>query len=201
MGVGIGKLIVTVVIVAELVGGAVTVANVPDPAPPVVETEAPTQAQTEAQSTWHVAVPEAPKADGFVAYRIYGRDIPLEWQRYLYDKLAERGFAWFWPYAVCQIFQESRWNPYSDNGRDRGITQQKAIYWADRAAYWGVPGADIWDVYAQLHVYTCMMCGYLAAFNGDVGWALSVYYLGTEEYSTTYVNAVMDHWGALEAVR
>ena len=190
MGVGIGKVIATVVIVAELVGCAVPVANVPDPVPPVVETEATTQA----------VIPEATKAEGFVAYRIYGREIPLEWQRYLYNELAERGFSWYWPYAVCQIQQESCWNQYSTNGYDSGITQQKEVYWPARCERYGVPGASIWDVYAQFHVYACMMCDYLTISGGNVGWALSAYFLGIWDYSETYVGHVLSHLPALEVM-
>ena len=190
-------LIVMMVVVADCFSMAMpAVANVPEPV--VVETQAPTEAPTEAQK---VEIPAPPAQEGFVVYRIHGNVPPIDWQRYLYNELASRGYAWYMPYAVCQIQQESCWNQWSDNGRDFGLTQQKGIYWADRAAFYGVPGADIWDVYAQLHVYACMMCAYLDATGGDVGRALSAYILGTWDYSETYVNYVMAHWGALEEVR
>ncbi|MBQ6232826.1 MAG: hypothetical protein IJJ80_04905 [Clostridia bacterium] len=192
-----GLAIIMMVVVADCFSMTVPAAN-NAPEPVVVETPAPTEAPTEAPTT---QIPTPPAQEGFQAYSIYGRIPPVEWQRYLYDELASRGKAWYMPYAVCQIQQESCWNQYSDNGRDIGLTQQKGIYWADRAAYWGVPGASIWDPYAQLHVYACMMCSYLDASGGDVGWALSAYYLGAWDYSDVYVNNVMEHWGALEVVR
>ena len=193
MGVGIGKMITTVVVIAELIGGQAPVVNVPDPAP--VETQAVIETQAIRE------IPQSPRAEGVVAYRIYGRDLPMEWQTFLYGKLAARGYGWYYPYAVCQIFQESRWSQWSDNGRDFGICQQKGIYWESRAAHYGIAGADIWDVYAQFHVYAAMMCDYLDYYGGDVGMALSAYYLGAWEYSETYVNNVMEHWPALEVVR
>lgn len=138
--------------------------------------------------------------DGFVHYRIAGVTPPYEWQWYLYGKLADRGLEWFYPTAVCQIYQESNWDQWSTNGRDRGLCQQKGIYWADRAAAAGIPGADIWDVYAQLTVYTWMMSEYLRATGYDVNQALSMYYTGTWEYSETYVGHVMRWMDYLEVV-
>lgn len=192
---GLKVAIVCFVVMADMSGGKPPVVNVPETAPVVIETTAaPTQTPTQ-------AVPTPPRSEGFVAYSIYGYTPPAEWQRYLYDQLSSLGFGWYMPYAVCQIFLESRWNQWSDNGRDFGLTQQKGIYWESRCAYYGIPGADIWDVYAQLFIYSRMMCGFLAAHGGDIGWALSDYFLGTGEYSQLYVDYVMSHWGALEEVK
>ena len=195
-----GLTIIMMVVLADMVSMTAPVAN-RDPAPVVIESAAPTEAPTEAPTSWVVEIPEAPKAEGVHIYSLYGITPPVEWQEYLYNELASRGYAWYMPYAMCQIFQESRWNQYSDNGRDFGLTQQKGVYWESRAAYWGIPGASIWDPYAQLYVFACIMCGYLDASGGDVGWALSAYYLGAWEYSATYVGHVMSHWEALEVVR
>lgn len=188
-----GFAIVMMVVMADIVVNMTPIPNtVPETQPVVVETQAPTQAPTEAY------IPT--RKDGTI-YRIYGVTPSEDWQAYLYAELDAKGYGWYMPYAVCQIFQESRWNQWSDNGRDFGLTQQKGIYWADRTAHYGIAGADIWDPYAQLHVFACMMCAYLAYYGGDVGMALSAYYLGAWEYSATYVDAVMAHWGALEEVR
>lgn len=192
---GLKIAIVCFVVMADVSCGK-PVANVPEPTTAVViETAAPT---TEAP---RVEIPTAPHSEGFVAYRIYGITPPIEWQQYLYEQLNSLGYGWYMPYAVCQIFLESRWNQWSDNGRDFGLTQQKGIYWESRCAHYGIPGADIWDVYAQLFIYSRMMCGFLAAHGGDIGWALSDYFLGTGEYSQLYVDYVMENWGALEKVR
>lgn len=180
-------LIVMMVVVADCISMTAPVKNTaPEPVP--VETQAPTQA-------W------IPTQEGFVAYRIHGKVPPIEWQQYLYNELASRGFAWYMPYAICQIQQESCWNQWSDNGTDRGLTQQKGIYWDSRAAHWGIPGASIWDPYAQLHVFACQMTQYLGATGGDVNRALSMYFLGYDGYDAFYIQCVMSHWGALEVVR
>ena len=197
--VGLKVAMVCFVALADMRGGRP--AAVPDPAPVVtVETHVPTESTTETVdiSTETAVVPTVESTTGFVAYSIYGRVPPIEWQRYLYDELAARGYEWYMPYAICQIQQESCWNQYSDNGHDKGLTQQKGIYWNSRAAHWGIPGASIWDPYAQLHVYACMMCQFLDSSGGDVGMALSLYFYGTGAYAPEYVSHVMSH---LEALR
>lgn len=144
---------------------------------------------------------EVKQTDGFKAYRIHGVTPPIEWQKALYADLSRNGIAWYMPYAVCQIFQESRWNQYSDNGKDRGITQQKEIYWSGRAARYGVRGASIWDVYAQFKVFSGMMAGYLKMAKNDVGWALSYYFYGNGQRADKYVHDVMSHMPYLEEVK
>ena len=193
--VGLKIAFVCIVVMADMSGGKAVVANVPEPTTAVVvETVAPT---TEAPKA---VIPTAPRTDGFVAYSVYGITPPIEWQQYLYNELAAKGYAWYMPYAICQIFQESRWNQYSTNGIDVGLTQQKEVYWQTRAAHWGVPGASIWDPYAQLHVYAGMMCQFLAQ-TGSVEWALSLYFWGNGDYAPKYIADVMSHWSALEVVR
>lgn len=193
-----GFAIVMMVVMADIVVNMTPIPNtVPETQPVVVETQAPTEAPTEAPKT---EIPAPPAQEGFVAYRIHGITPPIEWQQYLYEQLNSLGFGWYMPYAVCQIFQESRWNQYSDNGVDVGLTQQKAVYWQTRAAHWGVPGASIWDPCAQLHVYAGMMCQFLAQ-TGSVEWALSLYFWGNGDYAPKYIADVMSHWGALEEVR
>lgn len=193
--VGLKIAMVCIVVMADMIGGKPMVANVPEPTTAVViETAAPTT------ETPRVEIPTAPKSEGFTAYRIYGITPPIEWQQYLYEQLNSLGYGWYMPYAMCQIFQESRWNQYSDNGVDVGLTQQKAVYWQTRAAHWGVPGASIWDPYAQLHVYAGMMCQFLAQTE-SVELALSLYFWGNGDYAPIYIADVMSHWGALEVVR
>ena len=191
--VGIKIALVCFVAMADMSGGKPAVANVPETPAVVVET-------TVVPTIPPATVPAPPKSDGFVAYSVHGRTPPIEWQRYLYDQLASLGIAWYYPYAVCQIQQESCWSQWSDNGVDQGITQQKAVYWQTRAAHWGVPGASIWDPYAQLHVYAGMMCQFLAQ-TGSVEWALSLYFWGNGDYAPKYIADVMSHWSALEVVR
>ncbi len=193
---------------AHVIHETTTQAPPPETKPPettaVVQQTQPTPPETKPPETTAFVqqTQPAPQQTYFKAYRIHGVTPSLDWQKALYNELNAKGIAWYMPYAMCQIWQESCWNQWSDNGRDFGICQMKGIYWADRAAYYGVPGADIWNVYAQFHVYAGMMNGYLVATGYNVSKALSYYYIGTPyEYSQSYVDAVMSHWNYLEEIR
>lgn len=166
---------------------------------PIIETTQASQPETKPVET---KVQPKPQPVYFKAYRIHGVTPPLEWQKALYDELNRRGVAWYMPYAVCQIWQESRWNQWADNGRgDKGITQQKAIYWAARASHYGVSGADIWNVYAQLRVFAGMMSEFLYSYGGNVESALSLYFYGTGDYAPEYVAHVKSHLSYLEQIK
>lgn len=193
----IERMIIVLLAFLASIAGAVQERGLPEPTTAVVietttvwapEETAPPQTATQWQ-------------DSFRRYRVNGVLPPYEWQWYLYAKLADRGLEWFYPYAVCQIYQESNWNQHSTNGRDHGLTQQKGIYWPERSAQAGIPGADIWDVYAQLTVYVWMMGNNLAAAGGNVGQALSLYYLGYAGWSDEYVGHVTKWLDYLEAIR
>ena len=151
----------------------------------IEETKAPTVRETKS---------------AYKLYSIHGVTPPIEWQKALYKELDAKGIAWYMPYAVCQIWQESRWDRYTDNGQDKGICQQKGIYWANRASYYGVPGADIWDVYAQFHVYAGMMSSFLKSAKGNVEWALSFYFYGSGEYAPEYISHVTSHLQYLKEI-
>lgn len=81
--VGLKIAMVCFVALADMSGGKTQVV-VPDPVP--VVWEQPTTAPTEAPK-----VETQPQAEGFRVYSIYGQTPPVEWQRHLYNKLAERG--------------------------------------------------------------------------------------------------------------
>ena len=205
MGCGIAKMIVVAVMVADIVAPRAADIKLPEHATAVIETTtAWAPPITETAPTVTVPTTESVLSDysrGFVHYRVNGVLPPYEWQWYLYGQLADRGIEWFYTYAVCQIYQESNWNQWSDNGQDRGLCQQKAVYWDSRAASAGIPGADIWEPYAQLYVYAWQMSQYLSASGYSVEGALSIYYLGYAGYSAEYVGHVMRWLDYLEVVR
>ena len=134
-------------------------------------------------------------------YTIHGITPNREWQKALRTELKRYGIEWYMPYAVCQIFQESRWNQYADNGKDKGICQMKEIYWFGRAKRYGVRGASIWDVNAQFRVFAGMMSGYLKATGNDIGWALSYYFYGNGQRADKYVHDVLSHLDYLKEVK
>ena len=201
----------TVCLLVDISGGGYRVEE-PVLPPPVVamQTEEQTTAYVEPETTITETAPQSVEqttesvssdySRGFVHYAIAGNVPPYEWEWYLYCQLVDRGVEWFYPYAICQIWQESRWNPQSTNGVDHGLCQFKGIYWDGWARDAGIPGADIWDAYAQMHVYAWMMSGYIRASGWDVEMALSMYFLGRMEYSAMYVGYVTGWLNSLEVV-
>ena len=138
---------------------------------------------------------------GFVYYAIAGQYPNKDYEQYLYNCLKDRGIAWWYPYAVAQIFQESRWNPSSTNGRDHGICQFKGIYFASRAKHFaGMDNADIWNPYDSLKVYSYYIKAILVSHNNDVNRSLSFYICGDDiHWDQTYINHVMGWYNQLQA--
>lgn len=143
------------------------------------------------------AAPMAPQKSyntaGFVYYSVSGVYPNRDYEEYLYSQLNSLGIAWWYPYAVAQIFQESRWNPNSTNGRDHGICQFKGIYFQGRAEHFaGMKNADIWNPYDSLKVYAYYIKALLAACNNKVDATLSYYICGDSyNWDQTYINHVM----------
>ena len=140
-------------------------------------------------------------ASGFVYYTVAGQYPNREYEKYLYNCLAERGIAWWYPYAVAQIWQESCWNPNSTNGRDHGICQFKGIYFQSRAEHFaGMKNADIWNPYDSLKVYSYYIKALLGACNNNVNATLSFYICGDmSHWDQTYINHVMNWYKQLKA--
>lgn len=61
------------------------------------------------------------------------------------------------------MYCESKANPRASNGINMGLFQQDYRFWAGRAAKYGLPGADIFDPYAQIHVATQMFAQGMAS--------------------------------------
>lgn len=204
----IERLIIALLAFLAFIAGAIKERWLPEPTTAVVIETTQTQHTQSVESVGTAPPAIVPTTEsvlndysrGFKRYKVNGILPPYEWQWYLYGKLADRGLEWWYPYAVAQIYQESNWNQYSTNGRDHGLCQFKGVYWDGWASAAGMPGADIWDVYAQLTVYAWMMGNNLAAAGGNVGQALSIYYLGYAGWSDEYVGHVMQWMDYLEVV-
>jgi hypothetical protein len=160
--------------------------------PPTTSAAAPTTAKP---STTITQTPAA----GFTYLSICGVCPNRDYELYLYNQLSNLGLSWWYPYAVAQIFQESRWNPNSTNGRDHGICQFKGIYFADRAKHFaGMDNADIWNPYDSLKVYAYYIKAILAATNNQVDAALSFYIRGDSYgWDQTYIDHVMNWYYCL----
>lgn len=138
------------------------------------------------------AVETRPQATGFVYYKVSTESPAYELEQYLYEQLVAVGIGWWYPYAVAQIFQESRWNPNSTNGSDHGICQFKGIYWEERSASYGLTQGDIWNPYHSLYVYSRYIRDVLASHNWDIRSSLAYYITGIPGMRhDEYVNHVL----------
>lgn len=195
------RILLMTIAFAHLPGGGFPPPEIPEePTAYVVEMpkEEPTEAPTEQEAEL-----EEPETKFYPRlYRVNGVVMPEAWQHFLYDQLEARGIAWFFAWAQAQIYGESRFNAYAanPNGLDKGLCQFREPYWAGWAAAAGVPGASIWDPYAQIVVYAWMMSGYLAGAGCNVGGALSAYFLGTAGWSDFYVDYISGLYYTIEVV-
>lgn len=158
----------------------------------------PTTTQQIIQTTTQ---PRTQTTSGFIYYSISGVYPERAYEEYLYTQLCNRGIAWWYPYAVAQIWLESRWNPSATNGRDHGICQFKGESFSARAAYHAnYPSADIWNPYDSLYVYSFYIRDVLAGVGWDVNAALAFYITGTFGMPhDSYVNHVLSLYNTLEA--
>lgn len=71
-------------------------------------------------------------------------------------RLTAYGIEWWEPYALAQMFQESRFGIYVENrnGLDKGLIQYRVTYWSAMCSQHGIdPATSIFDWRAQLNIY------------------------------------------------
>lgn len=129
-----------------------------------------------------------------------GETLPGYLQDYLYGRLCILGCPELYVVCLCQIYQESRYDlqAVSADGKDIGLCQFREAYFDGFAKDSGLYVWDIHNPIDQLYVYTYLMNRYYRQSCGDIGWALSMYYTGGEEYSEKYVDDVMQWEGTAE---
>ena len=135
-------------------------------------------------------------------YSVDGKVFDCCLQVYLYDRLKEKGIEWWYEYALCQSYQESRYDIYAvnqTNFEDKGLFQYKQRYWAGVAAQYGREGADIFDPYAQIDVYTSQIAERINR-GEDAYSAISDHYTGGSGYSSKYVSEVMQWMPKMERI-
>ena len=111
------------------------------------------------------------------------------WQKYLYEKLAERGLEWFYPYAVAQAMQESGFNPLNQQGNN--AIPDKGLY-SFRIYYWNAAYGDIYDYHANIDAYVDRISRYLTdSSENTIYMALSQHYNPTGQIHMNYVNYVL----------
>lgn len=113
---------------------------------------------------------------------------------YLYDALDAQGIAWWTPYAIAQIFQESRWNPMAENknGLDKGLLQYRITYWNAETM------GDIFDYRAQINRYVGQTANRLRA-GCSIEETISRHMMSDwGEFNAKYVNDVMRWYREVE---
>lgn len=153
--------------------------------PCVVAEKPPCAAEnTEAEEITEEAV-ETPK------WAVNGDRLNDYLQSYLYEQLEERGVAWYYETALCQIYQESRYNAsaVNPNGLDMGLCQMRITYFHVFAKEAGLVEADIMNPIDSIYVYAYLMGKYLTE-EPSIEMALSRYFTGTSTYNDGYVRAV-----------
>lgn len=139
--------------------------------------ESATETPTQEESTEAPAIPY---------YSVNGAVLDLDIQRYLYQRLAEKGIGWFMPYAIMIAYQESRFNPRAENanGQDKGLFQYRLKFYS---------GSDIFNPYEQIDIFTQQMAN-RANSGCSVNEMISRHMMsdyGT--YNQTYVDQVLQH--------
>ena len=119
--------------------------------------------------------------------------LDLDIQRYLYQRLAEKGIGWFMPYAIMIAFQESHFNPRAENrnGLDKGLFQYRITYY---------PGGDIFNPYEQIDIFTQAMAN-RANIGCSVNEMISRHNTSDYgKYNQVYVNQVLQHQAGLTLI-
>lgn len=109
-------------------------------------------------------------------------------------RLSAHCIEWWEPYALAQMFQESRFGIYVENrnGLDKGLLQYRVTYWSALCTQHGLPAeTDIFDWRAQLNIYvqdTARRIGNGLTVNEIISRHMMSDY---GPYNETYVNNVM----------
>ena len=160
----------------------------PSPSSPANKTDAFHYYGIYTSQYWHFT-PEQIDAQ-WAGYKSYKPALPngttRAWQAYLYQKLSERGFGWWYTYACAQAMQESGFNPLADNGVDYGL-------FSFRLRYWDSSYGSVYDYKANINAYVDRISKYLIGVttDKDIYMALSQHYLPDGQLHMNYVNAVL----------
>lgn len=171
---------------------------------PCEETEETAESIGADSATLHEPNGESPGVladSGYPVYSVGGIRLGEALEQYLYNQLVARGKGYFYPIALCQLFQESRFNPsaVSPSGLDYGLAQIRITYWDHFAQEAGLVTYDILNPIDNLYVYAYLMCKYLDETSDDIPMSLSLYYSGYGgQYAQHYVDAVMAHRNTLQ---
>lgn len=127
-------------------------------------------------------------------YSVNGAILSEEIQVFLFQKLSEQNIAYFMPYAMMIMYQESKLDIYAENpnGRDKGLLQYRVEY---------VPWMDWRNPYQQIEYFVAQMANRAAA-GCTVSEMISRHNMSDYgSYNQSYVDAVMQLETTLVRVR
>jgi len=157
----------------------------------VVKTEAEpvTESETESRSYTH--------------YSVNGAVLDYHLQDYLREQLIGRGIndEYVYMVALCEIYQESRYNYNADNGYDKGICQFREKYFSDYARGAGLTEFDIFNPIDSIYVYAWLTAEHLNSTGLDIAGTLRLYYnSGDQALDNQYVSDVMQWFGTMQTI-
>ena len=135
-------------------------------------------------------------------YSVAGNVLSEELQRYAYDRCCAYGIEWYYPYLICQMYQESRFNQWaiSPNG-DYGLMQLN-IRWHE--TFKNIAGHPEYDVinnaYNNIDCGVAYMAYCLAQNNYDLYCGMSMYNTGECGLYQPYINQVMQWYPLLQKI-
>ena len=147
-----------------------------------------------------ILITEKPKTPERPIYEVNGEVLDEDIQNRIYDSLDRRGIAFWYPYCMAQIYQESRFNLTVDNGEDYGLFQFRKRWWKEHAALVGLPGADLYNLDDQIEVYTGLIWIYLQG-NQIADVYKSYFNSGNPELDGQYVRDVTQWYPYLRRLR
>lgn len=132
----------------------------------------------------------------YVTYGVDGHYMDDTVYEHLASELRRRGIEWWLPYAVCEAFQESTFNPNAQaphgDGFDCGLFQYYDRYWESRCSKYGITEwpNSIFDPIVQVEIYAAEFGERLNA-GASIEKALSDHYSSGAFYAEQYVNDVL----------
>lgn len=138
-------------------------------------------------------------------YKVNNVVLSVDMQDFIYRTCCNMGIEYYFPYFLCQIYQESKFDPraVSKDGIDYGYCQLRIYYHDDFKNQVGHPEWDlINDPFANIYVGCHLMATNLTATDGNISEALKLYFnSGSDYWNSIYVGDVMQWTGVLERIK
>ena len=150
----------------------------------------------------NVEINVTPKAE-IPHYKVNGVLMDPDMQDFIYHTCERVGIPDYYPYFLCQIYQESKFDPYvvSKNGLDYGYCQLRIYYHDSLKKLVGHPEWDlINDPFANVYVGAYLMASNINEAGSYAG-ALALYFnSGNEEDNNKYILDVTQWYPTLERI-